>query len=330
MAVKESHLDPDYETVRRNWIENTPGGNQWSLREPTMHLLLGRDESSRTIVRYRGSKIWPDYLLSRIYMEYSPHGDLGSLFCKHAKVDWDGSLIMDENDQRMEPIRIPRQALWSFFEDLAEAACKMRYGHNPLDPASIQIDDWHTILHRDLKPQNIFLSLPRTPGERGVPELKVGDFGLAVPHDYGGMLNPRDMVKEGTLGWRALEYNQVARRFFPPILRLSSATDIWAIGRIMLCLVELERPRPLEVWYGEPHNARIWYAKGKEERIEFYGSKLYELIEHCLMPQPDERIYARDLLQSIRAYLDGGHGGRPPLLEEDDTLEYASDMRWAA
>jgi serine/threonine protein kinase len=292
-----------------------------------MHWRLGSSARSRTIVRFRGVHIWDKYFMSRIYMEYCPHGDLGGLFCKHAKVNWDQNLVQDEDGQSMDPIRIPIRAIWSFFEDLAEAACKIAYGRDPLDPASVPLN-WQTLVHRDVKPHNVFLGLPRTPGERGIPELKLGDFGLAVPHNYPAMRNPRDMVQEGTQGWRAPEHNLRAIHL-QPTYPLSSATDIWAIGRIMLALVELSHPRPLNVLYGEPHDAQIWHAPGKDERLTFYGDRLYELIESCLLPVPDERITASDLLEDIREYLDDNLGGRPPRLEEGDILEYNADMEWA-
>jgi serine/threonine protein kinase len=236
-------------------MNNPSTPREFGPREVVMHWRLGSSASSRTIVRFRGQHIWEKYFLSRIYMEYCPHGDLGSLFCKHAKVNWDQTLVQDEDGQSMDPIRIPIRAIWSFFEDLAEAACNMAYGRDPLDPATVPLD-WQTIIHRDLKPHNVFLGLPRTPGERGIPELKLGDFGLAVPHNFPAMVNPRDMVKEGTQGWRAPEHSVNALRH-QPVHLLSSATDIWATGRIMLALVELSHPRPLEVLYGEPYNAQI-------------------------------------------------------------------------
>jgi serine/threonine protein kinase len=151
-------------------MNNPSTPNDWWPREVAMHWRLGSSASSRTIVRFHGQHIWDKYFLSRIYMEYCPHGDLGSLFCKHAKVNWDQTLVQDEDGQSMDPIRIPIRAIWSFFEDLAEAACKMAYGRDPLDPASVP-QDWQTIIHRDVKPHNVFLGLPRTPGERGIPEL---------------------------------------------------------------------------------------------------------------------------------------------------------------
>jgi hypothetical protein len=126
-------------------MNNPSTPNDWWPREVAMHWRLGSSASSRTIVRFRGQHIWDKYFLSRIYMEYCPHGDLGSLFCKHAKVNWDQTLVQDEDGQSMDPIRIPIRAIWSFFEDLAEAACKMAYGRDPLDPASVPLD-WQTIV----------------------------------------------------------------------------------------------------------------------------------------------------------------------------------------
>jgi hypothetical protein len=100
------------------------------------------------------------------------------------------------------------------------------------------------------------------------------------------------------------------------------------MGRIMLALIELLHKRNNEVNYCE-HEGQVQHAPGKEERLEFYGAKLYELIERCLGPGPRDRITATGLLKSIRENLDDDHGGRPAQLEVGDILEYAADIKWA-
>lgn len=226
----------------------------------------------------------------------------------------------------MEPVRIPRRATWSFFEDLAEAASSMAHGHDPLDPMSLQRGNWQTVIHRDVKPVNIFFGLPRTPGKRGIPELKVGDFGLAVPHNY--KENPEQIVGVGTATYRAPEQSANALNH-RPVHKLSSATDVWAVGRITLLLVELSSPRPGEVFYGKTYQGKVQHAPEKEQRLKLYGGKLYELIENCLEPVPDDRTTASLLLKSIREYLDDDREGPPPRLEEDDSLQYTADLVWS-
>ena len=256
MVVKESYFNRHWENDPHEWISASFTENQKVLREPAMHMLLGGENSPRSIVKFRGRRIYENYLISRIYMEYCPHGDLDQVYTEHAKHSMIHGDTLDENDQPMQLIRIPPRALWSFCEDLAEAASFMEHGHDPLDPTSPLREDWQTVIHRDLKLYNIFLGLPRTPGKRGIPELKVGDFGLAIPHDYEE--NPGKMVGFGTDAWKAPEQTDNALKH-----KLSSATNVWAMGRIVLALVELSAPRPAPVLYGEFHQGRVQHAPGK-------------------------------------------------------------------
>lgn len=147
----------------------------------------------------------------------------------------------------MEKVRISRRAIWSFFEDLVEAACIMAYGCRSFDPATVQRDDWEPIIHCDLKPANVFFGLPRTQSECGIPKLKLGDIGLAVPRRWEGFENPLDMVADGTYGWMPPEQSPETLEFQPQ-LELSSATNI---ERIMLTLVELSYTRHAIVSYNK-------------------------------------------------------------------------------
>jgi serine/threonine protein kinase len=327
VVVKDSQFDPEWRQEPRYWVKNSSTDDKTELREPAMHRLVSFDGSSRSVVWFRGHRIYENYFLSRLYLEYCPFKTLETLVAKHAKYDLIDEETLDDNGKPMDRIRIPRRALWSFFEDLAEAACVMAHGHNPLDPTANVRDGWETIIHRDLKPPNIFLGLPRTTGERGIPELKCADFGIAVPYNYAHMKNPQGMLDNGTVGWRAPEHSERIG-LNNPAHKLSSATNVWGMGRIMLALIELLHKRNNEVNYCE-HEGQVQHAPGKEERLEFYGAKLYELIERCLGPGPRDRITATGLLKSIRENLDDDHGGRPAQLEVGDILEYAADIKWA-
>lgn len=177
--------------------------------------------------------------MARIYMEYCPHSDLANLLGNHARYDKaNGHPMLDEDGAELPGVPIPRAALWSFFEDLAEAACSMAYGCNPLDGNSVH-EHWQPIIHRDLKPENVFLALP----VKDIPVLKLGDFGIAVPEKYEALSNPMGMLGAGTKGWRAPE-QALSSGGIEPIFPLSSATNVWSIGRIMLALVELLPQEP--------------------------------------------------------------------------------------
>jgi serine/threonine protein kinase len=256
LVVKDSYFRDSWKKPSI-WIKNTFTGNKKELREPTMHRLVSCNHKARTTVRYLGHTVIDRYFMARTYMEFCPHGDLRNLLANHARYDGASRTFkLDENGQPIPGIRIPRRALWSFFEDLAEAACTMKYGYNPLNGDPAPEGKWHTILHRDLKPDNIFLSIPRTPDGDGIPGLKIGDWGIAVPEDYDTLENPTRMLGAGTVGWKAPEQH-ILSLGFDPSYKLSSATNVWSMGRIMLVLVELYPSTPAEVHYRHSQKGEV-------------------------------------------------------------------------
>lgn len=185
------------------WISNNYTGNEHWLRERVMHAQLSSVGNRSGIVQYRGATSKKDRgdekWIQRIYMEYCPHGDLMDLLCEHAKTDGRDPKF-NEDGQPIAPVRIPTRALWSFFKDLAAAACIMECSYNPLHDDYHAPEDWEEIIHRDLKPSNIFLAAPLAKTNRGIPVCKLGDFGLTVPREYKPLRNPEDMRRAGTPG----------------------------------------------------------------------------------------------------------------------------------
>lgn len=76
-------------------------------------------------------------------------------------------------------LEVPESLVWKWFEDLAKACVLMEKGKDfPSDSVSRQSGQ-HTIVHRDIKPDNIFLE-PPSKVDGDWPEYPVailGDFG---------------------------------------------------------------------------------------------------------------------------------------------------------
>lgn len=315
-----------------NWIANDcTNGENW-FREKAMHSQLSSVGSASGIVKYLGSnnKDARNFKL-RLYMEYCPHGDLKDLLCKHAKFDQANSEnMLDDNDNPIPHVRIPLRALWSFFNDLAMAACIMELGLNPTSDTDEGLSNWMDIIHRDLKPNNIFLAAPLASTGRGIPVCKVGDFGSAVPFGFEPLPNPQVMCRAGTKGWRAPEQQQYPETDDP--YELCSRTNIWAIGRIMLALIELTPgswpARLPDVRYDDEKKGEVIHCEMKDQLQAIYGEELYRLVERCLPPVPDHRITAEELLQTTQRQVKRLFNNAPPELGEGDVLEYARDLRW--
>ncbi|GAB7322030.1 hypothetical protein MBLNU13_g03080t1 [Cladosporium sp. NU13] len=203
----------------------------------------------------------------------------------------------------------------------------MESGFNPLDNNDRAPDDWEEIIHRDLKPSNIFLAAPLSKTSRGIPVCKLGDFGLAVPRKYEPLRNPEDMRGAGTPGWKAPEYNRYPQDF-EIYHELSSATDVWAIGRVILALMELPIRRLPVVRYDGEDEGRV-VVQAKAQLVATYGEELYGLVEKCLEPDPENRIKAHHLLRAIDRQINNLYVTLPFELGEGDVLEQVQEMRWA-
>jgi serine/threonine protein kinase len=118
-----------------------------------MHAQLSSVGSAHNIVEYLGATTYTNKRSLRLYMEYCPHGDLADLLCKHAKFDRaNKGPMFDDNNEPVPEVKIPVRALWTFFRDLATAACIMHLGRNPLESGAQDPACWTEIIHRDLNP----------------------------------------------------------------------------------------------------------------------------------------------------------------------------------
>jgi hypothetical protein len=143
------------------------------------------------------------------------------------------------------------------------------------------------------------------------------------------------MCRAGTRGWIASEqqvYENAEHR-----RKLSSATNIWGIGRIMLALVKIthgEWPKQLaHVLYGGQKDGRVSVRLDTKfsflEDHAVHGPMLYSFIAECLKPVPQDRVTAEDLLRRIHSHIDSPLVGLPEL-EQGHVLEYSHDLRWAS
>nr|OQO27371.1 hypothetical protein B0A51_05263 [Rachicladosporium sp. CCFEE 5018] len=134
--------------------------------------------------------------LYRIHTEFCPYGDLSQvvkLFADLTENIHENGVAEDEN----EIAHIPEPALWYILEALCDAGLTMEFGacNGTRDP------EWEKILHRDIKPKNIFLSEP-SESYPHYPTPKLGDFGLAI---FETDADHQDFYAEGSEGFRSPE-----------------------------------------------------------------------------------------------------------------------------
>eukprot|EP00697_Spironema_sp_BW2_P010956 gnl/Spiro4/26503_TR13188_c0_g1_i1.p1 gnl/Spiro4/26503_TR13188_c0_g1~~gnl/Spiro4/26503_TR13188_c0_g1_i1.p1 ORF type:complete len:611 (-),score=208.15 gnl/Spiro4/26503_TR13188_c0_g1_i1:45-1877(-) len=129
-------------------------------------------------------------MMLNIVMEYAPGGDLGQ------KIKAQGSTPFDE------------ETLWNFFIQIAKG---MRHLHK------------RRVLHRDLKPQNIFLDEH--------DQVKIGDMGL------GRIMGPQSIMAHTGVGTPLYFSPELCEE-----LPYDERSDIWAFGCLMYELAALRPP----------------------------------------------------------------------------------------
>lgn len=270
-----------------------------------------------SVVRYIAYRRFLHDQVHRIYMEYCPYGDLRRLYKRY----------------RRFRLYMPEPFLWDVFYHLVEAAVAMRSG--PTDGS------WggHEIVHRDIKPGNIFLDTEgRKSGIPFYPKTKLGDWGLARKTYANDPDNPSNLRMAGTPGYKPPEQKDPPLPIFEthPVSILAH-TNVWAIGATMFELMTLHRVHGFLL---KPRGNIVDEAGIKPiqtDRNPPYSSQLSKLIQDCLRPIPLDRPTVMELRTKINPHRDaivklarereGAETARP---SENERLYYiGNEIKWA-
>ncbi|KAF7191088.1 G2-specific protein kinase nimA [Pseudocercospora fuligena] len=247
--------------------------------------MLNQNPDSENIVQCKAYGVYDEKRMYRLYLEYCPHADLETTIHAYLKF---AELDREPDDPK---VQIPNRALWCIFQALAAALCLMDRGFipNATSGSVTALPRFQQMLHRDLKPANVFLGLPKDNGTwPEIPVPKLGDFGGVK------FTNEPDATTSqfGTDGYFAPEsLEQGVTHAIGP------HSDIWAIGRIMLSLINLSHvddpmiPR----WVGFTDFPSI-----REGAEVGYDQRLRDLVMNCLAPVPAARPSATELLRRIQ------------------------------
>ncbi|KAI4251769.1 MAG: hypothetical protein L6R42_008240 [Xanthoria sp. 1 TBL-2021] len=184
-----------------------------------------------------------------------------------------------------------------------------------------------TYVHRDIKPDNIFLAAPQAYDNGGIPiypTARLGDFGLAIPTGEEDVHhNPYELKELGTYGYKApeqkygfeeLEVMSMSAEdreelddFVPQGVTqdwpmLGTHTNIWGVGASMyelMVLTGLTFDLTKAVVEGRA------LGKVQTHRIPEYSKPLTDLVHHCLKSDPARRPKLEKLeniIESRRSY----------------------------
>lgn len=194
----------------------------------------------------------------QMYYTFYPVGDLSSLIAAYS-------------DRKA---LIPETFLWHCFIQLAEALAFIHYGCSEKQNPNVSVT-WTSIIHGDIKPENVFLGLPNQGChylEGFYPSLVLGDFGSAS-------LRPTDRV--GTYMWQP-----------PETPRTSMEADVWALGAVVYALGHKRPPiGPLPANVRDTMmNWHHWYMYPEAREFTpldgFYSQSLNESLSMVLQFDP--------------------------------------------
>ncbi|CEP60023.1 serine/threonine protein kinase KIN3 LALA0_S01e01266g [Lachancea lanzarotensis] len=242
------------------------------------------------------------------YMEYCSNGDLSQMISNFKK----------------ERKYIPEKLVWRIMAQILSALYRCHYGTDlvPLesiyDRAKSPVKGSNVVIHRDLKPGNIFLSTEKVPDpstasqtlDYNTASVKLGDFGLAK--------------SLGSSVEFATTYVGTPYYMSPEVLMdqpYSPLSDIWSLGCVVYEMCTLHPPFQAKTYTDLQRRIRA----GKFERIpEYYSQELQLVIESCINPDLQTRASAYSLLQNIQLRI-----ARKSLqLErfEDTLLDYEKEL----
>ncbi|KAF7188039.1 Serine/threonine-protein kinase KIN3 [Pseudocercospora fuligena] len=274
-------------------------GSKWDLeqywhgpkadRVPLEYILqraLSKSPKADNVVHCQAYGLYERFRMYRLYMEYCQHGDLE----QNLKEYFELARMVNRSAAGGIKVQYPDRILWRIFTGLAAAACLMVQGFLPGDgPAD---EDHKAIVHRDLKPANIFLATPRDSSD--FPEVKLGDLGLAAFADH-----PKTKTRFcGSHGYVAPE---VCKHGI--IYPIGPMSDIWSIGRTMLCLVNLSTDEEEEEWLPYPVTLQT-FIPFKDGAADGRDPDLCRLIMDCLKPYPADRPDAVRLYKRLQMMSD--------------------------
>ena len=174
--------------------------------------------------------------------------------------------------------------LWHVFCQMAEALAYLHYGFIRNAPDGIwPRGRWQHIVHRDIKPDNIFLRHPCIPGNP-FPDVVLGDFGFA------------------TLSWHTQNGGNIL--FQPPELpEFTEFSDVWALGATIHLMAHGRVPidNMPHAYHGSPSDwCKEAIARKPQPLPGEYSGRLNQHMMACLELEMADRVPSLQLTRRLR------------------------------
>ena len=326
----------------------------------------GDRDGRENVARMFHAEVWPGEMGYRIYLQFYPHGDLGDVLARYPKLaaakkkrkvkggpkskgkGKSKKQLTSSPDPEQDPM-IPEPFLWSVLENLTGACLVLEHSNIPpntlttgqSNQSPLTNPGQSSIVHRDIKPQNIYLDNPSHTNFPNYPRAILADLGFSIVTSARDPRNPLDFLGwDGTETWQAPEQLPMLDRKtgkVRPVGRLGAATNVWGIGGIIVALMNRE-----EFLVGVE---AVDFVKGearprvRAEAVEAYSGELRGLVGECTAYWPEQRPGLGEVLRRVRAFTgarDGQdvEGGREDLArgmryQMDDEGEEGLRLKWS-
>jgi serine/threonine protein kinase len=243
----------------------------------------GRAERElRALIQCKG---FPSIVRIREYDLNHSRDGYGSLFMQYCEL---GSLDgMIKQYGTRDKYLSDEGFLWKVFWDVAIAFCHMYTGRSDYTIRKYAAEgrriegrddeDWNCIVHRDIKPDNLFLTWTDSAGgdKCQYPMVVVGDFGLCTSLEEidAGRASPTE-----TSGYTPDFITPEYPKFCP-------RSDVYQLGLAVHCLARMSRTPDMSRPLGSDHPLPRRYA----------SAELQNLLVMCLKRDPNKRPQPSDL-----------------------------------
>ncbi|KAG9637485.1 kinase-like protein, partial [Aureobasidium melanogenum] len=298
IAVKDSFQKLEMWADEHWWERGRLG---FDPRESIVNKLLSLptpERWERYIVEYLGHSINHKWKTNRTYMEYCDGGDLHKLMkaqnqrYRHPNPNYDpdsGSREDSEDDNNPKSIEvsggkvIPEPFVWYYLKQMAVALHRM-------SNIPIRHNKGDFVVHKDIKPENIFLTSPDPREFPRYPVCKVGDFGSAhvtFPTDPD---NPEQWYDHVTPGYIPPEMDEFV--YSEIGWELTTATNVMTI----VTLMKLERPDEIN-YEDETLDLGEKSMHSLDDLEQNYSIELRSLLEEMLYIDPKDRPSPQDIIE---------------------------------
>ncbi|ORY59589.1 kinase-like domain-containing protein [Pseudomassariella vexata] len=278
--------------------------DQFTIRLAMLEIYLLKRLVHNSIVFYQDAYVRENPFDAAVYMEYCDRGSLSNLI-----------QVYQQSKTTHQQHFIPESFIWHAFVGLADALYFLKTGESYISTPihSNQGKKWTPIIHRDIKPDNIFLRSHDTPGSKKPLYVLLSDFGLASPDDKDPSVARKPSGVRGTPEFHAPE---LCFQPFPATHQMdyqaqphTAKSDVWALACMMFAMCERDEFAHLNRYCFPMRSQKCRGRDAILSMLDITQKQEYsEYLERCIKwagnKDPRDRPDPRVLIREVKGELD--------------------------